>query len=93
MMAQTMAVDAMQATAHSAVPGARVQVGSDLGLMRDGMTSSQRDLIHGEIIALPVLLLALVFIFGPEMSVLITGKPLVTATEAARQPGRLRCRR
>jgi RND superfamily putative drug exporter len=32
--------------------------------MHDGMTLSQRDLIRGEIIALPILLVALVFIFG-----------------------------
>jgi len=64
MMTQTMAVDAMRDTAHGAVPGAHVQVGGDLGVMRDGMTSSQRDLIRGEIIALPILLIALVFIFG-----------------------------
>jgi putative drug exporter of the RND superfamily len=64
MMAQTMAADAMRTAADGAVPGARVQVGGDLGLMRDGMTSSQEDLVHGEIIALPILLIALVFIFG-----------------------------
>ena len=64
MMAQTMAVDAMRATARDAVPGARIQVGGDLGVMRDGMTASQHDLMRGEIIALPILLIALVFIFG-----------------------------
>jgi RND superfamily putative drug exporter len=64
MMARTMAVDAMRASARGAVPGARVQVGGDLGVMRDGMTSTQRDLMRGEIIALPILLIALVLIFG-----------------------------
>lgn len=64
MMAQTMALDAMRTTADHAIPGARVQIGGDLGLMRDGMTASQQDLVNGEIIALPILLIALVFIFG-----------------------------
>src|SRR6476646_7236221 len=45
MMDQTMAADAIRAAAHDAVPGAQVKVGGDLGVMRDGMTSSQRDLM------------------------------------------------
>jgi putative drug exporter of the RND superfamily len=64
MMAQMMAVDAMRSTARGAVPGARVQVGGDLGVSRDGMMASQNDLLRGEAIALPVLLVALFFIFG-----------------------------
>ena len=71
MMDQTMAVDAMRAAARGAVPGATVQVGGDLGLMRDGMQASQSDLIRGEIIALPILLVALVFIFGGVRAALL----------------------
>jgi RND superfamily putative drug exporter len=76
MMSQTMAVDAMRATTRDAVPGARVQVGGDLGVMRDGMTSSRRDLIRGEIVALPILLIALVFIVGGLRAALL---PIVGA--------------
>jgi RND superfamily putative drug exporter len=85
MMARTMAVDAMRATARGAVPGARVQVGGELGVMRDGMTSSQRDLMRGEIIALPVLLIALILIFGglraallPVVGALVTSAGALT---------------
>ncbi|MBO0865885.1 MAG: MMPL family transporter, partial [Mycobacterium sp.] len=73
---QTMAADAIRGAAHDAVPGARVHVGGDLGVMRDGMISSQRDLMHGEIIALPILLIALVFIFGGLRAALL---PIVGA--------------
>jgi RND superfamily putative drug exporter len=76
MMDQTMAADAIRDAAHDAVPGARVKVGGDLGVMRDGMTSSQRDLMRGEIIALPILLIALVFIFGGLRAALL---PIVGA--------------
>ena len=85
MMAQNMAVDAMRKTARGAVPGARVQVGGDLGVMRDGMTSSQRDLMRGEIIALPILLIGLVLIFGglraallPVVGALVTSAGALT---------------
>ena len=64
MMNQAMAVDAMRSAARGAVPGARVQVGGDLGVMRDGMAGSQNDLIRGELISFPILLIALFFIFG-----------------------------
>jgi len=63
MMARTMAVDAMRSAAHNAVPGATVQVGGDLGVMRDGMLAAKSDLFRGEALALPVLLIALFFIF------------------------------
>jgi putative drug exporter of the RND superfamily len=76
MMHQTMAADAMRDAAHNAVPSARVQVGGDLGVMRDGMTSSQQDLMRGELIALPILLIALVFIFGGIRAALL---PIVGA--------------
>ena len=63
MMAQKMAVNAIRSAAHNAVPGATVQVGGDLGVMRDGMAAVQNDLYRGEAVALPVLLIALFFIF------------------------------
>jgi RND superfamily putative drug exporter len=63
MMARTMAIDAMRSAAHNAVPGATVQVGGDLGVMRDGMLAAKSDLLRGETLALPVLLIALFFIF------------------------------
>ena len=63
MMAREMAVDAMRSAAHNAVPGATVQVGGDLGVMRDGMLAVKSDLFRGEALALPVLLIALFFIF------------------------------
>jgi RND superfamily putative drug exporter len=64
MMAEMMAVDAMRSAALGAVPGARVQVGGGLGVSRDNMVGSQNDLVRGEAIALPILLIALFFIFG-----------------------------
>jgi len=64
MTAQHMAVDAMRSAAHGTVPGAQVLVGGDLAVSRDGMAASQNDLYRGELIALPILLIALFFIFG-----------------------------
>jgi putative drug exporter of the RND superfamily len=64
MMADMMAVNAMRSDAHGAVPSARVQVGGDLGINQDNMVASQNDLYRGELIALPILLIALFFIFG-----------------------------
>ena len=64
MMDQTTAVDKMRADARGAVPGAQVLVGGDLGVMRDGMNAAKSDLFRGELIALPILLIALFFIFG-----------------------------
>jgi RND superfamily putative drug exporter len=63
MMSQMMTVTALRAAAHGAVPGATVQVGGDLGVNQDGMVASEKDLMRGEAIALPILLFALFFIF------------------------------
>src|SRR4051812_46495643 len=54
--------DIRTALAHS-VPGASVTVGGDLAFSRDMMTQTQKDLLMGEAIAMPILLLALVFVF------------------------------
>jgi putative drug exporter of the RND superfamily len=64
MKAQMMAVSNMRSTARGAVPGAQVKVGGDLGVNQDNMVASQNDLFRGEAIALPILLIALFFIFG-----------------------------
>ncbi|HET9079895.1 MAG TPA: MMPL family transporter [Trebonia sp.] len=83
MHAQMMAVDAMRAAARHAVPGARVQVGGDLGVNRDGMVAGQNDLLRGEAIALPVLLIALFFIFrGWRAAMLPIAAALATASGA-----------
>jgi RND superfamily putative drug exporter len=64
MEAEMMAVNAMRSASLGAVPGAQVQVGGDLGASQDNMAGSQNDLVRGEAIALPILLIALFFIFG-----------------------------
>jgi RND superfamily putative drug exporter len=64
MMAQASAVDAMRTVAAGSVPGAQVKVGGDAGAMDDSMTDSINDLMRANVIALPLLLVALVFIFG-----------------------------
>jgi len=56
-------VTALRSAARGTVPGATVQVGGDLGVNQDGMVASYNDLERGEAIALPVLLIALFFIF------------------------------
>jgi RND superfamily putative drug exporter len=63
MQAQMNVVTALRAAARGAVPGATVQVGGGLGVNSDGMVASYNDLLRGEAVALPVLLLALFFIF------------------------------
>jgi len=63
MNAQMNAVTALRSAARNAVPGATVQVGGDLGVNRDGMAAAFSDLVRGEAVALPVLLIALFFIF------------------------------
>jgi len=83
MMAETMAVDAMRSAAHGAVPGARVQVGGDVAVMRDGMTASQNDLLKGEAIALPILLIALFFIFGGLRAALLPIAAALATTAGA----------
>jgi putative drug exporter of the RND superfamily len=63
MMAQATSVDKMRAAARGVVPGAQVQVGGDLGIMRDGMVATYSDLNRGALISLPLVLIALLFIF------------------------------
>jgi RND superfamily putative drug exporter len=62
-----------------AVPGASVKVGGQLATMSDQINATQKDLVNGEAIALPILLLALFIVFRgwrsalmPVMSALVT---------------------
>src|SRR5664279_4228126 len=59
MAAVHMQVDQVRSIVRGAVPGASVTVGGDMAVMRDEMASSESDLVRGELIALPILLLAL----------------------------------
>ena len=63
MMSQMGVVTALRSAARGVVPGATVQVGGDLGVSQESMVSSYSDLYRGEAVALPVLLIALFFIF------------------------------
>jgi putative drug exporter of the RND superfamily len=66
-------------TLDDAVPGATVKVGGQLAAMSDQNDATQKDLVRGELIALPILLLALFLVFRgwrsalmPVMSALVT---------------------
>ena len=74
--------DIRAALAHS-VPGASVKVGGDLAFSRDEMAADQNDLLQGELIALPILLLALLFVFrGCALALLPLAGALVTVAGA-----------
>lgn len=74
--------DVRQVLAGS-VPGATVKVGGELAVMRDAAVTSQSDLLRGELIALPVLLLALLLVFrGLRAALLPVLGALVTAAGA-----------
>jgi putative drug exporter of the RND superfamily len=76
-------VDAIRSAARGAVPGAQVKVGGDLAVMRDEMMATQSDLYKGELIALPILLLALLLVFrGWRAAVLPIFAALVTSAGA-----------
>jgi putative drug exporter of the RND superfamily len=64
MKPESRALTAIRADAAGAMPGAQVKVGGDAGFMVDNMNSSTNDLVRGEMIAFPVMLIALFFIFG-----------------------------
>jgi putative drug exporter of the RND superfamily len=74
--AQMNVVTALRSAARGAVPGATVQVGGDLAVNGDGGTAAQNDLYRGEAVALPVLLIALFFIFRGWRAALL---PLIAA--------------
>src|SRR5215469_12169980 len=79
MMSQNMAVGTMRADVVGSVPGAQVKVGGDAGAMADTMNASENDLLRGTMIAFPVLLVALFFIFGGLRAALL---PLVAGLSA-----------
>jgi RND superfamily putative drug exporter len=64
-------VDDVRAAVHGQVPGATVTVGGDLAVSRDEMATSKSDLARGELIAMPILLLALLVVFRGWRSALL----------------------
>jgi RND superfamily putative drug exporter len=80
MKARNMAVNTMRADAQDAVPGAQVQVGGDAGVMDDNMTATQADLYRGALISLPIVLIALFFIFGGLRAALL---PVIASLAAS----------
>ena len=79
MMNQNMAVGTMRAEAAGSVPGAQVKVGGDAGAMADNMTASESDLLRASLLAFPVLLVALFFIFRGLRAALV---PIIAALAA-----------
>ena len=61
----------VRAALANAVPGATVKVGGDLAVMHDQMATSQSDLVRGEGIAIPILLVALLLVFRGFRAALI----------------------
>jgi len=76
-------VTALRSAARGTVPGATVQVGGDLGVNQDGMVASYNDLERGEAIALPVLLIALFFIFRGWRAALLPLAAALTTVSGA----------
>jgi RND superfamily putative drug exporter len=70
------AVAAIRADARGAVPSAQVQVGGDAAVTADMNSGLSNDLIRGGLISFPILLIALVFIFGGLRAALL---PLIGA--------------
>ena len=79
MMGQNMSVGTMRADVAGSVPGAQVKVGGDAGVMADNMNAAENDLLHGTLIAFPVLLVVLFFIFGGLRAALL---PLIAGLSA-----------
>jgi RND superfamily putative drug exporter len=76
MMTQQMAVGTMRADVAGSVPGAQVKVGGDAGAMADSMTAPENDLVHASLLAFPILLVALLFIFRGLRAALV---PIIAA--------------
>jgi len=82
-MAMHRQVDDIRHALDGTVPGAKVRVGGDLAFSRDSMTQTQKDLLMGEAIALPILLIALVFVFrGVRVALIPIAGALVTVAGA-----------
>ena len=77
---QAAAVDAMRADARGAVPGARVLVGGDAAVTADMKASLNSDLARAALISFPILLIALLFIFGGLRAALL---PIIAALTAS----------
>jgi RND superfamily putative drug exporter len=76
-------VDQVRQVLHGSVPGARVSVGGQLAVMHDESVTSQSDLARGEMISLPILLVALFFVFrGWRAAILPVLGALVTVAGA-----------
>ena len=63
MAAQHSVVEDVRGVLHGSVPGASVTVGGQLAVMHDEATSASSDLSRGQMICLPILLVALFFVF------------------------------
>jgi len=77
---QATAVDTMRADARGAVPGARVLVGGDAAVTADMNASLNSDLARAALISFPILLIALLFIFGGLRAALL---PIIAALTAS----------
>jgi len=62
--AESTAVSAMRADAAGSVPGAQVKVGGDAAVTVDNNNAAQSDFYRADLIAFPILFVALFFIFG-----------------------------
>jgi RND superfamily putative drug exporter len=83
MMTGNRIVEGVREALHGAVPGATVKVGGQLAVMHEEMKTSQNDLVRGQIITLPILLIALLFVFrGFRAAVLPILGALVTVAGA-----------
>ncbi|MGZ4603675.1 MAG: MMPL family transporter [Kineosporiaceae bacterium] len=83
MVAAHQIVDDVRRVLHGAVPGATVTVGGQLAVSHDGMVTSQADLMRANEIAMPILLVALLFVFrGWRPAVLPIVGSLVTVAGA-----------
>jgi RND superfamily putative drug exporter len=82
-MAMHRQVDEIRDALKGAVPGATVRVGGDLAFSRDAMSQTQKDLLMGEAIAMPILLIALVLVFrGVRVALIPIAGALVTVAGA-----------
>src|SRR6478735_6717274 len=83
MTAQHKIVDQVRQVLHGSVPGATVNVGGQLAVMHDESMSSASDLTRGQMISLPILLVALFFVFrGWRAAILPILGALVTVAGA-----------
>jgi|SRR5215203_4732534 len=90
MMVVQIRVDELRDLLHGSVAGARVQVGGDDSVIRDEMRTSQSDVVRGEAIALPILLLALLFVFRGWCAALVPlagrPRPVMASVRGGRRP-------